>query len=149
MLATAGNAFQNNNKNHEHQQAGCELSRCNRLTQAKPGPVDSGGEGIDAKELDCPELVQCFHQDQRNAADDRRTGQRQSNAFEHTPWPQAQSAANIKCTYRLLHERRPGKQVHVGVEHHGNQQGSTAQGPDIRKVIVAKLPAEPVAQGAL
>ena len=98
------------------------MGSSNRLSQTKPGPVNTGGKGIDTKELDRPELVQCFHQYQRNPTDNGGTRQWQGNALEHAPRAEAQSATDIKCAYRLLHEGGTGEQVNVGIKHHGYQQ---------------------------
>ena len=96
------------------------------VSQTVPGPVDRGREGLHAVILDSAEVSERFEQRQRHASGDGGARERQSDAEKGSPRAVAENAAGLDQGQRLRQEGRACRQVDVGIEHQGEQQGHAA-----------------------
>ena len=103
---------------------------------------------LDEKNLPA-EISQRFHDGQRDAARDGRTGKRQRHRPEGVPGGTAKRTAGVGIARRLLKEGRAGKQVDVRIEHEDEHGRRTAQRADIREPVITWSPTRKIAQRAL
>ncbi len=143
-------AFGDQQPDHEQQHDDGDLCAAAGIAHHQPDIEHAGGQGFDGEKFHRPEIVQRFHQHQRDADDDRRPRHRQRHAAERGPGGTAEGAGGFADARRLFQERRPRQEIDIGVQRHGHDGDRTAERSDFREpVIPSGVPSRQVAQQAL
>ena len=134
----------------EQQHDAGDLGGAGQAIAVEPGIVDGDGQGLNAEELDRPDIVQSFHHRESDARRERRPRQRKRHLPERLGWTSPERPAYLEHTYRLGEEARPRGDVDVRVEDGAHDQDRAAQAPDVGKPIgLGVAPPESGAQARL
>ena len=147
--AAARDALDHQQEQHEGEQHGRQLRGGDAVAEREPGAVNAGGKGVDREIGDRAVVGQRFHQRQRDAGGDRRSGQRQRHREERPPRAHAQRPRRLEHAAGPFEEGGAGEQVDIGIEHADEHQHRPRQRADVGKPVVAVLPAEGFAQRRL
>ena len=135
---------------HEQQHDAGDLRRAGQAVAVEPGIVDGDGERPHAEELDRADVVQRFHQHERDARGERRPRQWQSHLPERLHGVSPQRPAHFQHAHRLRDEARSRGDVDIRIEHRAHHQDGAAEAANIREPVVPRIaPAEQTAQGGL
>ena len=126
-----------------------DLRRALAISEPVPGAVDRRRECMDAVVLHRSKVGERLEEGQHGAGRDGRACQRQGHAPESSPRSMPQDATGLEQRLRLHQEGGARRQIDVGVEDEGEQEGHAACRAEVRKPVVAAPPTGYCAQGRL